>query len=131
MPGVPHEFERGAAAGVGETPELRGVSVRDPLAEAPAVPLGFMRLGHHLVPVSWIRTHQPSIAHDPGNTGRMEAVLDQLQGASQVALPPIEVASQQDVKRPSRCGGQHVRHGAGTPHGATALRDRVHDLRVH
>jgi hypothetical protein len=129
--GVPHESEWGAAARVGETPELRGVSVRDPLTEAPAVPLGFMRLGHHLVPVSWIRTHQPPIAHDPGDPGRMEAVLDQLQGASQVALPPIEVAGQQDVKRPGRGGGEHVRPGAGTPDGATALRNLVHDLRVH
>ena len=83
----PHEAEGGVAARISEVAELRRIAVGDPLAKSTAVPLRLVSLGDHLVPVPRIGAEQATIAHDPGDTGRVKGVLDQLEGPPKVALP--------------------------------------------
>jgi hypothetical protein len=103
----PPEAEGSVAARISEVAELRGIAVGDPLAKSTAVSLRLMSLGDHLVPVPRVGAEQATIAHDPGDTGRVKGVLDQLEGPPKVALPAIEVTSQQDVKGSRPSGGKH------------------------
>ena len=48
-----------------------------------------MRLGHELVPVVRIRTRDAPVAHDQNDAVRVEAIVNELEGASEVALPAV------------------------------------------
>ncbi len=48
-----------------------------------------MRLGHELVPVVRIRTQDAPVAHDQNDAVRVEAIVNELEGASEVTLPAV------------------------------------------
>ena len=87
------EPQPGVTAWITDPLELRRVAIRDPIPETPAVPLALVRLADHLIPIPGIRRHEAAVAHHPGDSRGMQDVLDKFQGASQVALPAVGVAS--------------------------------------
>jgi hypothetical protein len=115
---------------VRESVELRRVAVGDPLAEAVAVPLRFVRLRNHLIPVSWIRAEETPIAHRPGDARGMKVVFDELERPPKVPLPAVEIARQQHVERAVARRREHHAHRLGSPDRAAALGDGVDDAGV-
>ncbi len=98
------EAEASVAARVVAMVELGGVAVRDPLRQSAAVLLGASGLRDELVPVVRIRGQDPPVAHDEGDAGRMQPVLQQLQRPAQLPRRAVKLALCGDSRasRPGR-----------------------------
>jgi hypothetical protein len=101
--------------------ELGGVAVADPLREAAAIAFGSRSFRHELVPVVGIRREDASVAHDEGHPGRVQPILQELEGPSQVALPAIGVPRQEQIEPPGARLDEHLGHGRGAPDGGPAV----------
>jgi hypothetical protein len=110
--------------------EFRGVAIAHSLGEAEGVPLRRRRLGDELVPVMGIRREDASVAHDECHTGRVEVVLEQLEGAAQVALPTVGVPGKDQVEGTRLGPGEHLVHGRRAPDRGAALGDLEHETGV-
>ena len=86
------EAERRVAAGIVLFVELLGVAIGDAFGQPAAVLLGAVGLADQLIPVVAVGTEKPAVAHDEGDAGRVEAILEQLERPAQVALPAVRVA---------------------------------------
>ncbi|MEA2026390.1 MAG: hypothetical protein U9O18_06840 [Chloroflexota bacterium] len=83
---------------VTEALELRCVAVGDALAQAAAVLVGLVRLADELVPIARVGADDSSVAHDERDAGWVQAVLEQLERATEIALPTVRVAGEQEVE---------------------------------
>ncbi len=111
--------------------ELRTVSVPDLLPEVVAVVLRVERLGLHLLPVLRIARDESPVRHHPGHPVRMQHVLDDLERLAQVALPAVEVATDEHVERLGLNVLDELPHGQCLPHGLARVRDHVRRAAVH
>ena len=100
--------ERCVAALVVVAVELRGVAVGDPLGEAEGVALGGRRLGDELVAVVGIGTQDAPVAHHEGHPRRMEVIFEELEGPTEVALPAVGVAGEDEIEAPGLGRGEHL-----------------------
>ena len=111
------EAEPGVAARVVAAVELGGVAVGDPLREPAAVLLRPGRLRDQLVPVVRVGREDPPVAHDERDAGRVEVVLEELEGPPEVALPAVGVPGEEQVERP-----RSARRRASRPSSPSARR---------